>query len=100
MAQGRDGRTAPPVHLLVRLQLPDKPEREFSYDFAQSVISMGRDPQNDIQIPLTTVSRRHARIFFEMGDYFLEDLGSTHGTDQWLATTDDFGIRMIATTPA
>lgn len=73
-------RTAPPVHLLVRLQLPDKPEREFSYDFSQAVISMGRDPQNDIQIPLTTVSRNHARIFYEMGDYFLEDLGSTHGT--------------------
>ena len=42
---------------------------------------MGRDPVNDIQVPLTTVSRRHARIFFEVGDYFLEDLGSTHGTE-------------------
>jgi pSer/pThr/pTyr-binding forkhead associated (FHA) protein len=65
----------------VRLSLPDKPEREFSYDFRQPVISLGRDPQCDIQIPLTTVSRKHARIFFEMGDYFLEDLGSTHGTE-------------------
>ncbi|MEQ8980119.1 MAG: FHA domain-containing protein, partial [Deltaproteobacteria bacterium] len=37
-------------------------------------------PGNDIQIPLTTVSRNHARIFYEMGDYFLEDLGSTHGS--------------------
>src|SRR5688572_29960986 len=81
MAQSADGRAAPPVHRLVRLQLPDKPEREFSYDFHQAVISMGRDPQCDIQIPLTTVSRKHARIFFEMGDFFLEDLGSTHGTD-------------------
>ena len=71
---------APPVHLIVRLELPDKPVKEFSYDFRQSVISMGRDPNNDIQIPLTTVSRNHARIFFEMSDYFLEDLGSTHGS--------------------
>lgn len=71
----------PPVHLKVILRLPDKPEREFSYDFAQPVITMGRDPGNDIQIPLTTVSRRHARIFYEVGDFFLEDLGSTHGTD-------------------
>src|SRR5512145_2894292 len=78
-AEGRGG--APPIHLLVRLQLPDKPEREFSYDFTKAVISMGRDPSNDIPIPLTTVSRKHARIFFEMGDYFLEDLGSTHGTE-------------------
>ncbi len=70
----------PPVHLIVRLELPDRPPREFSYDFRQDVITMGRDPSNDIQIPLTTVSRNHARIFFELGDYFLEDLGSTHGT--------------------
>jgi pSer/pThr/pTyr-binding forkhead associated (FHA) protein len=71
----------PPVHLLVRLELQDRPAKEFSYDFRQNVISLGRDPSNDIQVPLTTVSRRHARIFYEMGDYFLEDLGSTHGTE-------------------
>ena len=71
----------PPVHLKVELTLPDREPREFSYDFQQPVISLGRDPANDIQVPLTTVSRRHARIFFELGDYFLEDLGSTHGTE-------------------
>ncbi|MBI2377469.1 MAG: FHA domain-containing protein [Deltaproteobacteria bacterium] len=70
----------PAVHLIVRLELPDKPPREFTYDFRQEMISIGRDPTNDIQIPLTTVSRRHAQIFYERGDYFLEDLGSTHGT--------------------
>ena len=74
------GGTVPPVHLVVRLELADKPPREFSYDFRQEVISLGRDPGNDIQIPLTTVSRQHARLFYELGDYFLEDLGSTHGT--------------------
>lgn len=79
----RDGeqKLPPPVHLSVKLELPDRPAREFSYDFRQAVISLGRDPSNDIQVPLTTVSRRHARIFYEHGDYFLEDLGSTHGTD-------------------
>lgn len=73
-------KSVPPVHLIVRLELPDKPPREFSYDFRQEVITIGRDPGNDIQIPLTTVSRRHSRIFYELGDFFLEDLGSTHGT--------------------
>lgn len=81
MGSAPQDRLPPPVHLVVRLDLPDRPAREFSYDFRQTVISLGRDPSNDIQIPLTTVSRRHARIFYEMGDYFLEDLGSTHGTD-------------------
>ncbi|MCC7381641.1 MAG: FHA domain-containing protein [Deltaproteobacteria bacterium] len=75
------GRGVPPVHLLVRLELPNKPPREFSYDFRQEVITIGRDPANDIQIPLTTVSRNHARLFYELGDFFLEDLGSTHGTN-------------------
>lgn len=73
-------RQPPPVHLKVVLEVEGQPPREFTYDFRQNVITMGRDPSNDIPIPLTTVSRRHARIFYEMGDYFLEDLGSTHGT--------------------
>ncbi len=83
MAAPKDNRAAaniPAVHLIVRLELPDKPPREFTYDFRQEMITIGRDPTNDIQIPLTTVSRRHAQIFYERGDYFLEDLGSTHGT--------------------
>lgn len=74
-------RQPPPVHLRVELRLPNREPREYSYDFEQAVISLGRDPSNDIQIPLTTVSRSHARIFYEMGDFFLEDLGSTHGTE-------------------
>ncbi|MEQ9501166.1 MAG: FHA domain-containing protein [Deltaproteobacteria bacterium] len=73
-------RPPPPVHLMVMLELENQPKKEFTYDFRQNVITMGRDPGNDIQIPLTTVSRNHARIFYEMGDYFLEDLGSTHGS--------------------
>lgn len=70
----------PPIHLSVRLELPDKDPRFFEYDFEQDVVTLGRDPSNDIQVPLTTVSRHHARIFYERGDFFLEDLGSTHGT--------------------
>ncbi len=81
MAATASQQEAPPVHLKVTLELPDEESREFTYDFVQSVIQMGRDPTNDVQIPLTTVSRNHARIFWEMGDYFLEDLGSTHGTE-------------------
>lgn len=81
MAEPASKMSPPPVHLSVVLELPDRPKKEFSYDFRQTVISLGRDPTNDIQIPLTTVSRNHARIFWEMGDFFLEDLGSTHGTE-------------------
>ena len=78
--EAMDSGRPPPIHLRVRLELPQKEPREFDYDFEQAVISLGRDPSNDVQVPLTTVSRHHARVFFERGDYFLEDLGSTHGT--------------------
>ena len=68
------------VKLNVRMEMPGKDPKEFNYDFDQEVILLGRDKDNDIQIPLTTVSRNHARIFKEGGDWFLEDLKSTHGT--------------------
>ena len=41
---------------------------------------MGRDASSDFQLPLATISRHHARISVSDQLYFLEDLGSTHGT--------------------
>ncbi len=41
---------------------------------------LGRYPTNDIVIPDPYVSRRHARIFFKDGEWYIEDLGSTNGT--------------------
>ncbi len=45
-----------------------------------NVVSIGRDPENVIVIPDPYVSRRHARIYFENGKLYIEDLGSTNGT--------------------
>ncbi len=42
--------------------------------------TLGRFPTNDIVIPDPYVSRKHARIFFKDGKWFIEDLGSTNGT--------------------
>jgi len=69
-----------PLRLNVRMEIPGKDAREFLYEFDQDVVTLGRDSHNDIQIPLTTVSRQHARIIQENGEYFIEDLRSTHGT--------------------
>lgn len=41
---------------------------------------LGRYPSNDIVIPDPYVSRRHARLFFKDGKWFIEDLDSTNGT--------------------
>ena len=69
-----------PLRLNVRMEIPGKDAREFLYEFDQAEVTLGRDSRNDIQIPLTTVSRTHARIVHQDGEFFIEDLRSTHGT--------------------
>jgi serine phosphatase RsbU (regulator of sigma subunit) len=41
---------------------------------------IGRDPTNQIVIPVRTVSRRHARIVKESDGFYVEDLRSVNGT--------------------
>ena len=41
---------------------------------------IGRDLSNDIVINDPEVSRRHARVYLQGGNYVIEDLGSTNGT--------------------
>ena len=41
---------------------------------------MGRDPKSEIVLPEKVISSNHAKIYFDHGQYWLEDLGSTNGT--------------------
>jgi len=68
------------VRLQVVMAIPGKEPREFDYEFDQDEITLGREEDNDIQIPLSTVSRNHAVIRREGDEWFIEDLRSTHGT--------------------
>ena len=45
----------------------------------RSPFSIGRQAGNDLVIRDNRASRHHARIVQENGEYFIEDLGSTHG---------------------
>ena len=40
---------------------------------------VGRHPDCGLHIPSQYVSRRHARIFFEQGSWWIEDLNSSNG---------------------
>lgn len=40
----------------------------------------GRDPATTFPLEDTLVSRRHFRVLYENGAYWVEDLGSTNGT--------------------
>ncbi|UCD98930.1 MAG: FHA domain-containing protein [Chloroflexota bacterium] len=50
------------------------------YTLDKSVISIGREAGSDVFINDVEVSRKHARLTSQFGDYLLEDLGSTNGT--------------------
>jgi serine/threonine protein kinase len=72
---GQNGR---PV--LARLTIQNGPMGGHSYRFHQVVTTIGRTNGNDLIIQGRTVSRRHARLFFDNGHWYLEDLQSANGT--------------------
>lgn len=43
-------------------------------------ITIGRNSTNDIFIPDKPVSRKHAEIYLEAGEFYIRDLGSRNGT--------------------
>ena len=51
-----------------------------SYLFHQVVTTIGRTNGNDLIISGRTVSRRHARLWFEGGRWYLGDMQSANGT--------------------
>jgi uncharacterized RDD family membrane protein YckC len=52
--------------------------REIS--LARSLVSIGRDPSNDVVLPDAMVSRRHAVIEFRGSQYFIRDCNSSNGS--------------------
>ena len=44
-----------------------------------SLVTVGRDPGNHIVIDLPGVSRQHARLTYQNGWFFVEDLGGANG---------------------
>lgn len=56
----------------------DHPEHRL--DVAKPMVTVGRSQENDLVIDHNTVSRQHAAIKLEEGQFHLYDLGSTNGT--------------------
>lgn len=52
--------------------------QDFPLEADQTII--GRNPNCHVVIPITSVSREHARIIRERGRYYIEDLQSRNGT--------------------
>lgn len=66
--------------ILARLTIQNGPLGGHSFLFHQDVTTIGRTNGNDLIISGRTVSRRHARLWFDNGRWFLEDLQSANGT--------------------
>lgn len=64
--------------LKILLKLKDTELKTFEMD--KSVVTIGRNDNNDIYINNLGVSKKHARIVKKQGMYVIEDLNSTNGT--------------------
>ena len=68
------------IRLLAVIELEGHAPRALTHESNAREIVLGRDASANFVVPLSTISRRHARIVETDNVYFLEDLGSTHGT--------------------
>jgi len=66
--------------VLARLTIQNGQMAGRSYLFHQVMTTIGRTNGNDLIISGRTVSRRHARLWFDNGQWSLVDLGSANGT--------------------
>jgi pSer/pThr/pTyr-binding forkhead associated (FHA) protein len=65
--------------LQLEVRLNDRPVVNRS--FTKPEVTLGRDPACDISIDDGAVSARHARLSFHHGQWWIEDLASTNGTN-------------------
>jgi serine/threonine protein kinase len=73
--KGPNGR---PVH--ARLSMQNGPMAGRSYMFHQDITTIGRTNGNDLIISGRTVSRNHARLWFDNGRWYIADMKSANGT--------------------
>jgi len=70
----RDKRT--PSHVLVT----EGPLKGTTIALGQQSVLIGRNPESTLVLSDDYASGRHARLYPENGEWFVEDLGSTNGT--------------------
>lgn len=72
---------APPAPVLRRLIIYyPHTQQDVNLSPSTAPITLGRAPDNTIVIADNTVSSRHARLFLQGNQWYVQDLGSTNGT--------------------
>ncbi len=62
----------------IRIYLSE--DNQTVHDLTDEKVTVGRLPDNSLQIEDDSVSSHHAELTLENGEYHLQDLGSTNGT--------------------
>jgi hypothetical protein len=89
-----DMEPAPADGLTLRLETERDGSRS-TFHVTKTGATIGRGPESTIQLADLSVSRKHARIAYRQGAYWLSDLGSKGGT--WVDGTKLAAPRRVAT---
>jgi pSer/pThr/pTyr-binding forkhead associated (FHA) protein len=65
---------------MIKLYVMNGVQQGQSYDLQGETITLGRAPENDIQIKDDHISRKHLKIVRKGKRFFIVDLGSKNGT--------------------
>ena len=79
----------------VTLRLESERGPQSTFEVTKSGATIGRGPESTIQLADLSVSRKHAKITYRQGAYWLSDLGSMGGT--WIDGTKLAAPRRVAT---
>ena len=65
---------------MTKLRIMSGTSKGQTFDLKDGIYTIGRSPDNNIQVLDKTVSRKHLKIFRKKNEYFIEDLKSRNGT--------------------
>jgi PAS domain S-box-containing protein len=65
---------------MLKLYILEGPSKGQSFELDEGTVSLGRSPENNIQIDDPSISHRHMKLERREGRFFVEDLKSTNGT--------------------
>lgn len=65
---------------MTKLRIMSGTSKGQTFDLRDGIYTIGRSPDNNIQVLDKTVSRKHLKIFRKKNEYFIEDLKSRNGT--------------------
>jgi hypothetical protein len=68
------------MNISARLVISGIDVAQKEYALSTQPVVIGRENANDLTLKDPAVSRKHARITYQGGRYYIEDLGSTNGT--------------------